>query len=198
MYDRIPPGLDWFLLLDFKFFLLFSQVFLVIFRWENSGILQNQLSLLLLLGPSFIAPSSIWLVTNCSTKTRLFLVHLMGLDGGSKFSSLKLLKVKSFVAFKLILSLQLVPCIHQVFGCEKAHRLALAAAKYGFLPLKSPNYSEYEELECKVFGRTFKNPIGLAAGFDKSIFFSSHSFFFYYFQAMKYFYKICLSHCKLF
>ncbi|VDD87934.1 unnamed protein product [Enterobius vermicularis] len=92
----------------------------------------------------------------------------MGLDGGSKFSSLKLLKVKSFVAFKLILSLQLVPCIHQVFGCEKAHRLALAAAKYGFLPLKSPNYSEYEELECKVFGRTFKNPIGLAAGFDKN------------------------------
>lgn len=62
---------------------------------------------------------------------------------------------------------QLMPFVHQLFGGEQAHRIALAVAKHGLFPPKGHNYCEYKELECKVFGKSFSNPIGLAAGFDK-------------------------------
>lgn len=47
---------------------------------------------------------------------------------------------------------------------EKAHRLTISLLKTGF----TPRYSAGDAvLACKVFGREFKNPLGLAAGFDK-------------------------------
>jgi len=60
------------------------------------------------------------------------------------------------------------------FQPEKAHHLALSLFS---IALKIPGYGyfhdkkylkQYPNLERKVFGLTFKNPIGLAAGFDKN------------------------------
>ena len=51
---------------------------------------------------------------------------------------------------------------------EMAHDLAIKSLKYNFLPediFKVPNE---EILETKIFDTKIKNPIGLAAGFDKS------------------------------
>lgn len=49
---------------------------------------------------------------------------------------------------------------------EDAHRLAIWAAAHGLVPReKRPDPSI---LEVEVWGRKFSNPIGLAAGFDKS------------------------------
>tara|TARA_Y200000002_G_scaffold382435_1_gene399476 strand:+ start:6779 stop:7825 length:1047 start_codon:yes stop_codon:yes gene_type:complete len=48
---------------------------------------------------------------------------------------------------------------------EKAHKLAISALKSG-LHIPSDNNSKL--LKQKVFGLTFNNPIGLAAGFDKN------------------------------
>ncbi len=51
---------------------------------------------------------------------------------------------------------------------ETAHDLAIKSLKLNFLP-KSLFYVENEEiLETKLFKKNVKNPIGLAAGFDKS------------------------------
>ena len=51
---------------------------------------------------------------------------------------------------------------------EIAHNLAIKALKLNYLP-KSFFYVENEEiLGIDLFGKKFKNPIGLAAGFDKS------------------------------
>ena len=51
---------------------------------------------------------------------------------------------------------------------EVAHDLAIKSLKANFLP-KSLFYVKNEEiLETNLFNKTIKNPIGLAAGFDKS------------------------------
>jgi dihydroorotate dehydrogenase len=50
---------------------------------------------------------------------------------------------------------------------ENGHRYAVLMAKYNLLPLWGDNKKEYDTLKTTVFGREFKNPIGLAAGFDK-------------------------------
>ena len=47
---------------------------------------------------------------------------------------------------------------------EKAHKLAITALKTG---LHVPSNNNSELLKQEVFGLTFNNPIGLAAGFDK-------------------------------
>uniref|UniRef100_A0A914VX24 Dihydroorotate dehydrogenase (quinone), mitochondrial n=1 Tax=Plectus sambesii TaxID=2011161 RepID=A0A914VX24_9BILA len=60
-----------------------------------------------------------------------------------------------------------MPAMHRYFDGEKTHRLAVAAAKYGLLPLWGRNYYEYPELNTRVWDIDFRNPIGLAAGFDK-------------------------------
>jgi dihydroorotate dehydrogenase len=49
---------------------------------------------------------------------------------------------------------------------ETAHRLALTALKLGLVPVPKP--LEDPILSLKVWGRAFPNPLGLAAGFDKS------------------------------
>uniref|UniRef100_A0AC35FRM4 Dihydroorotate dehydrogenase (quinone), mitochondrial n=1 Tax=Panagrolaimus sp. PS1159 TaxID=55785 RepID=A0AC35FRM4_9BILA len=50
---------------------------------------------------------------------------------------------------------------------ETGHRYAVLMAKYGIMPLWGDNKKEYDTLKTTVFGREFKNPVGLAAGFDK-------------------------------
>ena len=60
-----------------------------------------------------------------------------------------------------------------LFQPEKAHHLTITLARIGFgIPivgwlLKKYYTVEDKSLERKLFGLTFKNPVGLAAGFDK-------------------------------
>ena len=49
---------------------------------------------------------------------------------------------------------------------ETAHNLAIYALRYNLV--SSPNIIEYPSLQTKVFDIDFKNPIGMAAGFDKN------------------------------
>ena len=51
---------------------------------------------------------------------------------------------------------------------EKAHDLAIRSIKYNFFPEKFFTVKNEEILSLNLFGKTLKNPIGLAAGFDKS------------------------------
>ena len=51
---------------------------------------------------------------------------------------------------------------------EKAHDLAIKSLKYNFLPKNLFSVENEEILKCKLFGKEVENPIGLAAGFDKS------------------------------
>jgi dihydroorotate dehydrogenase len=49
---------------------------------------------------------------------------------------------------------------------ETAHNLAIWALKHNLI--YAPKNIEYSSLQTKVFGIDFKNPIGMAAGFDKN------------------------------
>ena len=49
---------------------------------------------------------------------------------------------------------------------EKAHNLAIRALKFGFVPKTKVFHAK--SLELSVAGLKFKNPLGLAAGFDKN------------------------------
>tara|TARA_B100000029_G_scaffold212866_1_gene210892 strand:- start:1383 stop:2432 length:1050 start_codon:yes stop_codon:yes gene_type:complete len=51
---------------------------------------------------------------------------------------------------------------------ETAHDLAIKSLKYNFLPEKLFSVENEEILKTNLFGKEIKNPIGLAAGFDKS------------------------------
>ena len=51
---------------------------------------------------------------------------------------------------------------------ETAHDLAIKSLKYNFLPEKLFSVEDEEILKTNLFGKEIKNPIGLAAGFDKS------------------------------
>ena len=51
---------------------------------------------------------------------------------------------------------------------EKAHDLAIKSLKYNFLPEKLFYVENEEILKTNLFVKKIKNPIGLAAGFDKS------------------------------
>ena len=51
---------------------------------------------------------------------------------------------------------------------EKAHDIAIKSLKYNFLPNKLFSVENEEILNTKLFGREISNPVGLAAGFDKS------------------------------
>uniref|UniRef100_A0A1I7XGV1 Dihydroorotate dehydrogenase (quinone), mitochondrial n=1 Tax=Heterorhabditis bacteriophora TaxID=37862 RepID=A0A1I7XGV1_HETBA len=60
-----------------------------------------------------------------------------------------------------------MPFVHRYIDGENSHRLAVKVAAWGLLPRFGLNRKEYPELECEILGRKLKNPIGLAAGFDK-------------------------------
>lgn len=51
------------------------------------------------------------------------------------------------------------------FDPETAHRLTIAAARYGLLPADLRKDSP--RLAVHLWGRVFTNPLGIAAGFDK-------------------------------
>ncbi|RZO62882.1 MAG: quinone-dependent dihydroorotate dehydrogenase [Candidatus Pelagibacterales bacterium] len=51
---------------------------------------------------------------------------------------------------------------------ERAHRLAIESLKLNYLPKSFFKTENEEMLEIKAFNKKFPNPIGLAAGFDKS------------------------------
>ncbi len=51
---------------------------------------------------------------------------------------------------------------------ETAHDLAIKSLKFNFLPSKVFEVEDEQMLEIKLLGKNFPNPIGLAAGFDKS------------------------------
>ncbi len=51
---------------------------------------------------------------------------------------------------------------------EMAHDLAIKSLKYNFLPEELFRVRNEEILETDIFNQKIKNPIGLAAGFDKS------------------------------
>ncbi len=51
---------------------------------------------------------------------------------------------------------------------EMAHDLAIKTLKYNFLPEEIFKVENESILETKIFNNKIKNPIGLAAGFDKS------------------------------
>lgn len=51
---------------------------------------------------------------------------------------------------------------------EVAHKLAIKFIKSPILKLKNVQDNSYDNLNQRIFGLNFKNPIGLAAGFDKN------------------------------
>jgi len=51
---------------------------------------------------------------------------------------------------------------------ETAHNLAIKSLKFNFLPDKLFDVEDEQMLNMKLMGKFFSNPIGLAAGFDKS------------------------------
>ena len=51
---------------------------------------------------------------------------------------------------------------------ETAHDLAIKSLKFNFIPESFFKVEGEEILQIKLFGKQIKNPIGLAAGFDKS------------------------------
>jgi len=54
----------------------------------------------------------------------------------------------------------------RLFDAEAAHGLVIKALKAGFVP-PQPSYND-PLLSINLWGRDFKNPVGLAAGFDKN------------------------------
>jgi hypothetical protein len=66
--------------------------------------------------------------------------------------------------FKFQLFGTMMPAV-RVFDPETAHKLTMQAARYGMLP--SDTRKDDPRLHVNLWGRTFTNPIGVAAGFDK-------------------------------
>ena len=63
----------------------------------------------------------------------------------------------------------ITPLLRHYTSPETAHQIALFSARYGLAPIFRPSAKEQEtSLSTNVFGLTFSNPIGLAAGFDKN------------------------------
>ncbi|PIO62612.1 hypothetical protein TELCIR_15826 [Teladorsagia circumcincta] len=61
-----------------------------------------------------------------------------------------------------------MPLIHRHIDDEASHEYAVRFASWGLLPRFSRSRTEYPELKCEFLGKQLKNPIGLAAGFDKN------------------------------
>ncbi|XP_037102494.1 dihydroorotate dehydrogenase (quinone), mitochondrial isoform X3 [Syngnathus acus] len=60
---------------------------------------------------------------------------------------------------------QLMPLLQRLVGAETAHVLAIKMISLGLVPVN--RYQDPESLEINVLGLKFKNPVGIAAGFDK-------------------------------
>lgn len=60
---------------------------------------------------------------------------------------------------------QLMPVLQRIVGAETAHVLSVKMIGLGVVPLN--RYQDPTSLEVNVLGLKFKNPVGIAAGFDK-------------------------------
>ncbi|KAK6294651.1 hypothetical protein J4Q44_G00354810 [Coregonus suidteri] len=60
---------------------------------------------------------------------------------------------------------QLMPLLQRIMGAETAHVMAVRFIGLGLVPQN--HYQDPASLEVNVMGLKFKNPIGIAAGFDK-------------------------------
>ncbi|XP_036399947.1 dihydroorotate dehydrogenase (quinone), mitochondrial [Megalops cyprinoides] len=60
---------------------------------------------------------------------------------------------------------QLMPALQRIVGPETAHVLAVRMISLGLVPRS--RYQDPPSLEVNVLGRRFRNPVGIAAGFDK-------------------------------
>ncbi|XP_066493433.1 dihydroorotate dehydrogenase (quinone), mitochondrial isoform X2 [Tiliqua scincoides] len=60
---------------------------------------------------------------------------------------------------------RLMPALQRLVGPEASHLLAVRLVALGIVP--RTNQVDSGMLEMEVFGRCFRNPVGLAAGFDK-------------------------------
>ncbi|KAJ3337410.1 Dihydroorotate dehydrogenase (quinone), mitochondrial [Gonapodya sp. JEL0774] len=60
-----------------------------------------------------------------------------------------------------------MPLVHKTMDPEDAHKLAIWLARNGLSPIEKVELDD-KSLEVDLFGRTLRNPIGLAAGFDKN------------------------------
>ncbi|MBN3299414.1 PYRD dehydrogenase, partial [Amia calva] len=60
---------------------------------------------------------------------------------------------------------QLMPALQRVVGAETAHVLAVKIIGLGLVPRS--RHQDSPALEVQVLGRHFRNPVGMAAGFDK-------------------------------
>ncbi|XP_049643391.1 dihydroorotate dehydrogenase (quinone), mitochondrial [Suncus etruscus] len=59
----------------------------------------------------------------------------------------------------------LMPTLQRLLDPESAHRLAVRCTSLGLVPQSS--FQDSDMLEVRVLGQKFRNPIGIAAGFDK-------------------------------
>ncbi|XP_053462215.1 dihydroorotate dehydrogenase (quinone), mitochondrial isoform X2 [Nycticebus coucang] len=59
----------------------------------------------------------------------------------------------------------LMPALQRLLDPESAHRLAIHFTSLGLLPRAS--FQDSDMLEVRVLGHKFRNPVGIAAGFDK-------------------------------
>ncbi|XP_033847481.1 dihydroorotate dehydrogenase (quinone), mitochondrial [Periophthalmus magnuspinnatus] len=60
---------------------------------------------------------------------------------------------------------QLMPLLQRIVGAETAHILSVKMISLGLVPIN--RYQDPPSLQTNAFGLKFKNPIGIAAGFDK-------------------------------
>uniref|UniRef100_A0A8C8TCG8 Dihydroorotate dehydrogenase (quinone), mitochondrial n=1 Tax=Peromyscus maniculatus bairdii TaxID=230844 RepID=A0A8C8TCG8_PERMB len=59
----------------------------------------------------------------------------------------------------------LMPALQRLLDPESAHRLAVRFTSLGLLPRAT--FQDSDMLEVRVLGHKFRNPVGIAAGFDK-------------------------------
>ncbi|KAL1784320.1 dihydroorotate dehydrogenase (quinone), mitochondrial [Sigmodon hispidus] len=59
----------------------------------------------------------------------------------------------------------LMPTLQRLLDPESAHRLAVRFTSLGLLPRAT--FQDSDMLEVRVLGHKFRNPVGMAAGFDK-------------------------------
>jgi dihydroorotate dehydrogenase len=67
----------------------------------------------------------------------------------------------------MIFCILIRPLIFKI-DSEVAHNLAIKSLKFNYLPKSFFRVEDENMLEIEAFGKFFLNPIGLAAGFDKS------------------------------
>ncbi|XP_007526705.1 dihydroorotate dehydrogenase (quinone), mitochondrial isoform X1 [Erinaceus europaeus] len=60
---------------------------------------------------------------------------------------------------------QLMPALQRLLDPESAHRLAVRCISLGLLP--QTTFQDSDMLEVRILGHKFRNPVGIAAGFDK-------------------------------